>query len=422
MTFYPRNAALRVGTLLGGPVLAAAVLTASPATAAPASPQAIPPILLAGDQSQTGAVDISPTGVVVGTTQAPPPANIPGGTSPSTPLRWLPTPTGYVKQTLSLPAGATSATVTGVTDLGEAGGTLTTAAGQQPVRWSVSGLQTTALGPPGSSTTTAVGPGHWAVETGDTISGTATLFARDGSTTALAGTPELAGARIVTAVSIGGPGTVLLGAISGVGMGTTGRAVVWRSGSTVSLPVISAFSIGSACLSAIQPDGSVAYSGVVINPAPAQVIGVHRGGVPGTEVALPTGGRTATLGCSPAGGPVDALASDGSVVGQLLAAPGQPAEAALWRDGALVPLGVAAGETATTAAAVASGGRVILVATTTAGVQQPYLWTNGVRVPLTLPAGWTLRTIVKFTDAGAVLGAVQNAAGDIRPVVWRTRG
>jgi hypothetical protein len=410
-----------------GTVAAPAAAGAAAPVAAPADRPALAPVPLPGPSAVTQAVDISPAGVVVGTSQALPATG--GGMQPPPPasgLRWLPRRGGYVEQPLAVPAGTTSVSVAGVTDLGEAGGTLSTPAGPEAVRWSVSGLRTISLGsaaggpttPNTITTTSAVGPGQWAVSTGDSISGSTALVARDGTRTELSGTPDLDGARILAAYSIGGPSTALVGTISGVGYGSTGHTVVWRAGATVTLPVVSSFALGNTCASEIQPDGSVAYSGPVgsTSQGPTFGIGLHRGGVPGAEVPLPTGGRTATVGCPS----TDTLAADGSVVGQLLPAGSQPGEAALWRGTTLVPLGVRAGELSTTAAAVATRGRVVLVATTSTGADVPYLWSGGIRTPLALPAGWTLRNVVEMTDAGVVLANVRDAAGDVRPVVWFT--
>ncbi|MGF7235490.1 MAG: hypothetical protein ACQSGP_11130 [Frankia sp.] len=412
---------------LGSAVLVGPLAAGPTAAAGPADRPPVAPVLLTAPDAVTQAVDISPSGVVVGTA-APQPASTGGMTAPpaATGWRWLPVRGAYVGQELSVPVGTTSVSIAGVTDLGEAGGTVQSSAiSRQPVRWSVSGRQTTPLGsaaggpttPNAISTTSAVGPAQWAVSTTDTISGAATLVARNGIRTELSGTPDLTEARIVTAYSIGGPNTALLGTTSGVGQGSTGNSVIWRNGATLTLPVFSSFPLGNDCTSAIQPDGSVAYSGPegFNSDGVVTAIALHRGGIPGTEMALPTGGRAASVGCPS----LDTLSADGSVVGQLAATATQPAEAALWRNGILVPLGVRAGESAT-ALAVATRGRVVLVATTTAGVSRPYLWSNGVRTPLALPTGWTLRSVVELTDAGAVLANLRNAAGDVRPVVWNT--
>ncbi len=421
------GSAVLAGALAAGPAAATGTAAAAAATG-PADRPAVAPVVLTGPSVVTQAVDISPSGIVVGTSQPQPePTDGMPVPPPATGWRWLPAGPRYVGQELAVPAGTTSVSIAGVTDLGEAGGTVQSGRfSYQPVRWSISGRQTTPLGSAAGgpttanaiSTTSAVGPAQWAVSTGDTISGAGTLVARDGTRTELSGTPELSGARIVDAYSIGGPATALLGTTSGVGYGSTGRPVIWRDGATLTLPVVSSFPLGNDCTSGIQPDGSVAYSGPqgLSNGAIVTVIALHRGGIPGTEVPLPTGGRTATVGCPS----LDTLSADGSVVGQLQATATQPAEAALWRNGTLVPLGVRTGETATAAQAVATGGRVVVVATTTDGVSQPYLWRNGARTPLTVPAGWTLRSVVEMTDAGAVLANVQNSAGDIRPVVWNT--
>jgi hypothetical protein len=415
-------AAIGLGATVAAGVTAVAPAVAAPTAAPTAAVGPVAPIVLSGDQSQTIAVDISPLGVVVGTSNAPPPPDIPGGTGAGGAVRWLPLPNSYLAQPLPVPAGTpttTSVSVAGVTDLGEAGGTLTARFDRQPVRWSVTGLQVTTLGPVGLGTVDSVGPAQWGVYTGDSISGTSDIVARDGTHTPLAGTPQLADAREVFVGPISGPNTAQIAAVTGVGRGTRSTPLVWRNGATVALPVVSSFDIGPTCLSGILADGTIAYSGTVVGPGPTliPVMAVHRGGVPGTEVPLPTGGRVARLGCSSR----DTLASDGSVAGQLQATADKPAEAALWRGTTLVPLGVRAGESATTAAAIASRDRVVLVATTTDGASVPYLWSNGVRTPLTLPAGWTLRNVVELTDAGVVLANVQNAAGDIKPVVWRTR-
>lgn len=430
-----------------GVAVAVGLVTAVPAGAAAAAPtveatagagtgargRPVSPVLLAGDHEVTVAVDISPVGVVVGTSNASPPPDIPGGQGEGSGWRWIVGPGGRQlgAQKLVVPGGTTRVEIAGVTDLGEAGGVVVGAGvtQRQAVRWSVAGTQTIPLttGPDPEVTTSAVGPGQWAVYTGGSISGTSAIVARDGARTELRGTADLDSARIVGVSSIGGPGTAVLGAVTGVGRGTTSRPVIWRDGATLTLPTRAMIDLPQpSCVSAILADGTVAYSGIVSYQPDigfTRALSVHRGGIPGTEVALPTAGRIGSLGCSSP----DTLSSDGWVAGSLLAdsVAGRPATAALWHAPSggtptLTTIGVGPGETATTAVAVATRGRVVVVATTSDGTRLPYLWSNGARTPLPLPVGWALRTVVELTDNGLVLANVQNAAGAVRPVVWPT--
>ncbi|MCK9896851.1 hypothetical protein [Frankia sp. AgB32] len=424
---------IAAGVLAIGPAAGAA----TPDEPAAAVGRAVQPLLLTGDNQVTQATDISPAGAVVGTSGPLPPPVITGPLGPKSGWRWLVPPVAgpALAQRLTVPAGTVGVEVNGVTDLGEAGGVVIGPANydRQPVRWSVAGTRTTALapGPDEGSQVTTVGPAQWGVFTGDSISGASAIVARDGTRTELHGTPDLADARIITALSIAGPRTALLGTISGVGRGSRGRTVIWQDGATLALPTFGQLDLPQLnCASAIQPDGTVAYSGIVSyspDTGFTRALTVRRGGLAGADIALPTAGRVGSLSCSS----LDALSGDGWVAGYLFDASATPAPeaAALWHVAggatpALTTIPVRAGETkkGTRAVAVASRGRAVVVATTADGVSTPWLWSNGARTPLALPAGWTLRNVVEMTDSGLILANVRNSDGAVRPVVWRTGG
>jgi hypothetical protein len=414
-------------------VLAGAV-PAGAATAAPGWPAPAPvrarllpvPAAAAGQTVTVSVADITPSGVVGGTieviTQAPD-----GSQSFAvTAHRWFRTPAGWRRQQLAQPAGAPYAFVAGLTDAGEAGGTLEYAgAPSRAVRWSADGRRVVAIGEPGSRVS-AVGPdGPWAVHTYDAngISGSSELVDRRGRRTPLRGTPELDAGYDRTVLSVAGPRTAVVGVRAGAGGGGTVTPVLYRDGATVALPVV--FTVfGATCLSQVRPDGGIVYSGTrFAGDVPQVVLGRHVGGVPGREVLLaPLGtpdGPTAWLGCE-SNGVTDRLAADGGVAGALRepAGEGWTTRAAYWNArGDRTPVPLAAGELSAVGAAVATGGRMVIRAETAAGPALS-LWRRGVRTPLTLPAGWTARQVVELTDTGLLVAVVENAAGVTRPAVW----
>ncbi|GID28723.1 hypothetical protein [Paractinoplanes brasiliensis] len=359
----------------------------------------------AGTVSVT-AVDVSPLGVVAGTAEG-------------LPQRWAKLPgAGWLRQPLALPAGATAGTVTGVTDLGEAAGSVTVDDATRAVRWSVSGLSSTLV--PGTRAD-AVGPrGTLGVSTVATEpAAESDLVARDGSRTPLRDTPELGGGYRRTVSSVGGPGTAVVWVTDGIGKGTTARPVLWRDGATLRLPVFSSFFLSGACVTRVLPDGTVVFSGYNNdNGTISYDLVKHTGGVPGTSVLLaratPAGGTIAGLTCGSAQSPLNALASDGGFTGQAAQ------QAAYWTpagEGKSIPY--AEGERSSTGVAAASGGRVIVRAERSDGSVCYSLWRNGVRTPLAAPAGWSISNVVELTDAGLLVANVRNEAGTLRPAAWQ---
>ncbi|MCL9795418.1 hypothetical protein [Frankia sp. AgKG'84/4] len=395
------------------------------------------PLLLTGDDEITQATDVSPAGAVVGTSAPFPPPVITSPLRPRSGWRWLVSPVAgpALAQRLTVPTGTVGVEVNGVTDLGEAGGVVIGPAtyDRQPVRWSAAGTRTTALTPPSTgndviSQVTAVGPAQWAVYTGGSISGTSVIVGRNGTRTEPGGAPDFHDARIITVTSIAGPRTALLGTTTGVGRGSQGHSVIWQDGATYKLPTFGQLDVPqSPCVSAIQPDGTVAYSGITNysqDTGFTRVMALRRG-VAGADIALPTAGRVGSLGCAT----LDTLSADGWVAGYLFDASATPAPevAALWHvtNGAaptLTTIPVRAGETGVRAVALASRGRAVVVARAADGASTPWLWSNGARTPLALPAGWALRDVVEMTDTGLVLANVRNSEGAVRPVLWRTAG
>jgi len=399
-------------------VATAAGLTTAVTTFALAGPAAaadgvsVAPTLLPVAQAVTRAADVSPAGVVVGTGVV----NDAGGTLA---YRWQPRGPGYFRQRLAAPAGLPYASATGVTDRGEAGGNAFDAVSRiGAYRWSTNGRVATALLVEPSAVA-AVGPGEWLVNQGEYVGSTSTIVARDGTLTPITGLPTGTG---MGGMSLGGPQTALVAVRDGIGQGSYSTPYVWEAGAAQALPVNSSFFLGPACVSDVLADGSVAYSGYWLrsggSPPPWQSA-VLRGGVGGTTVTLqlPPGATHASLG--KCGDPGDTLSADGYAVGQ---AYGAATEAVVWNpDGTPVLPGLRAGESSSSAVAVASGGRAVLLVTTTAGVQMPYLWRDGVRTPLRVPAGWKVDGIVELTDSGLVVGNLASADGQrVRPVVWRT--
>jgi hypothetical protein len=256
------------------------------------------------------------------------------------------------------------------------------------------------------------------------IPGSSELVDRAGRRTPLTGTPELDAGYDRTVLSLAGPRTALIGVRDGVGRGTYVTPVIYRDGATLALPVVFSFMGGTTCLSPVQPDGSMVYSGIrVVGGVPQSVFVRHVGGVPGQDVPIADvgtiGSPSATLGCDQ-NGVFDRLAADGGVAGTVPvpAGTGWVNQGAYWdASGArtLVPLGP--GERSSVGVAVATRGRMIVRAETDAGSRLS-LWRRGVRTPLTLPSGWTGGAIVEFTDTGLLVGTASDAAGLTRPVVW----
>jgi hypothetical protein len=405
--------------------LAVAGAAASPAAAAADAP-AVAPVLLPVTAPRAVAVDLSPLGIVAGTSG---PATDDG--DPVNPLqdgtvaqRWIPLGGRYARQPLPLPAGGTGATVAGVSDAGEVAGTVGAGEGgvQRPYRWSVTGLRSTALGDGTvSRTAAAVSPaGQVAIDTPAAfpLSGTVDIAQRDGTLTPVTG---LTG-RGAFGYSLAGPDQVLVSVVNGIGQGTTSQPTVWQAGASKALPVFASFFFGSACASAMLADGSVAYSGLGRNPDGTfgEFTAIHRGGVPGTETNLPLpAGRLASLGCALGR---DVLATDGTTAGQLRTdAAGSVPEAIVWTGDGFVLPGLRAGEASSVAGAVARGGRAVLSVTGTDGTVRFYLWRDGVRTPLRVPAGWRVSNVVETNDRGDVLANLVAADGvTFRPAVWHT--
>jgi hypothetical protein len=400
----------RIVPVLVGAFVLGGTLDAAPAIAATAEAPAVAPVLLDTDQPSARGVDMSVLGVVAGSSSDP---SVPGTSNLA--QRWVLTGAGFVRQALPLPEGGTSSTAVGLDPIGEVGANVAGTQTSTPVRYDVLGRAPTPVGSAGEELA-AVGPNQWLVDFGGAVGGfggRTAIVARDGGRTVIGD----AGGRTFGR-DVAGPATALIGEISGIGFGTTTNASVFKDGRTVVLPPFRSFFAGPACWSSIRPDGTVAYSGLgrdTTTGAFAQFLAVHHGGVPGTEQNLPTGGRIGSLDCS---GGTDQLAADGDVVGRLNADATNPQEAVLWHDGRATLIPPAAGEVGTDAVAVADGGRVVVLATSGAGVVRPSVWQRGVRTPLTVPNGWTLGGIVTFTDTGFVLGNVTKD-GNTRPVVWR---
>ncbi|MGK5683396.1 hypothetical protein [Actinoplanes sp. URMC 104] len=354
------------------------------------------------------AVDVSPFGVVA-------------GTADGLPQRWARAPRGgWLRHQLALPEGATSGTVAGVTDLGEAAGAVTVGGASRAVRWSVSGRSATLV--PGIRVD-AVGPtGPWGVFTGGAEPlGESDLVARDGTRTPLRGTPELDAGYRRTVASVGGPRTALVWVTDGIGRGITARPVLWRDGATLRLPVVSSFLLSPACVSRVLPDGSVVASGYSNDGGTiAYQLVKHVGGVPGTDVVLgratASGQPVAGLTCDTTQTSANTLASDGGVAGRV------DQQAAYWTPGGevqLVPL--AEGERSATGVAAASGGRMVIRSEGEDGTVRLSLWQAGVRTALAAPEGWSVSAVVELTDAGLLVAQVSNADGTVRPAAWRIR-
>ena len=391
--------------------LAAATLLTAPAAAA-ATP--VPPQILAGPGLATSAVDISPLGVVAG--MSGPAEPFPGDPAQEArPFRWTPRLDGtYRRQALPVPADAAGAGVAGVTAAGAVGGFVAAAETITATRWPVLGgtPQSVAAAP---SKVAAVGPAQLLVEVpppGSGFGGGLELVRADGTRADVdAVVPDAQFVRGFFGTSVGGPDAVSFGVFGGAGQGSFVEPWVWVDGAGTPLPVRSTFFFGPACVSEILSDGTQAYSGLIFEER-RFVVGVHRGGVPGTEVELPVPeGEFGRLTCDYG---TDAMHADGTVVGSVAD------DGAVWRGEVLTRIAPDAGETSVRAAAVASRGRVLIVAGGADGTYQPYLWRDGERRALQLPAGTALRDVVEFTDTGLVLANVTGAGGAVQTVVWRT--
>ena len=220
-------------------VLLAGVLgmtgAAVPAAAAPALRGQLLPVPAGGPGRQVSvtAVDVSPLGAVAGNAQIVTTGPDGSATFLDQPQRWAGLPrAGWVRQRLPLLAGATSGRVSGLTDLGEAAGSVT-GASTRAVRWSIDGRSAIPLGDDRSAVD-AVGPsGPWGVSASSAespIAGESELVDRAGTRTPLRGTPELESGHRRTAGSIGGPRTAVVRVTEGIGRGTTARPVLWRDG------------------------------------------------------------------------------------------------------------------------------------------------------------------------------------------------
>ncbi len=417
------------------PVLLAAALGAT-AGAAPAPAATVVvvratllqvPAAAPGERVGVTAADVSPLGVVAGTAQVTTTAASGTPSVTEAPQRWARVPrAGWLRQRLALPEGATSGTVTGLTDPGEAAGSVTVGGTSRAVRWSLDGRSATLIGD-ARSRVSAVGPhGPWGVSTGGAdpvlLTGEAELVGRDGARVPLRGTPELEAGYRRTVASISGADTALVWVVDGIGRGTTGRPVLWHDGATVRLPVTDSAFLAAACVSRVLPGGSVVAGGYDVATSPPSVVLVrHVGGVPGTDVVLSRasapGQRVAGLGCG--GTPVsNALAPDGGVAGFVSDAGGQ--RAAYW-DAAntltVVPL--AAGERSASGVVAASGGRMVIQAEGADGVVRLSLWDDGVRTRLAAPAGWAVASVVELTDAGLLVATLRDADGTMRPAAWQ---
>jgi hypothetical protein len=392
----------------------ALIVAGSPAPAVAAGPRLGTLLPIPAGATSVTAADVTPRGVVGGTATT---------ATGDLPLRW--TARGRTLQELTLPAGATAGSVTGLTDRGEAAGAVTLDGVSRAARWSADGRTVTTIGGAGSQVT-ATGPaGPWAVFTAGTdpigTTGESDLVTRSGARTPLRGTPELDSGYRRSVVSITDEHTALVWVVNGVGRGTTAHPVLWQDGATVTLPVLNYAGLGRACASRPLPDGSVVLSGYTnASGSPKFVLVRHLGGVPGTDIVLseasPSASRYAGLSCGEL--TPDVLASDGGFAGYVGDAQGR--RAAFWDASDVVteiPLGP--GEGAAAVVATASGGRMVIQAEGTDGVQRLSLWHNGVRTPLRNPPGWSVSAVVELTEDGVLVANLRDRAGTVRPAIWR---
>ncbi|MEU7904242.1 hypothetical protein [Actinoplanes sp. NPDC049118] len=383
------------------------------------------PAAAPGQEFNVTAIDVTPLGVVGGTAQAI--TTGPDGTRTAidTPLRWAELPrVGWVRQRLTLPAGATSGSVDGLTDHGEPAGSVTLDGATRAVRWSLDGQSTTQIGGAGSLVD-AVGPrGPWGVHTAgpNPIAGEAELVTRAGARTPLRGTPELDAGYRRSVSSIADEGTAIVWVVDGIGRGTSARPVLWKDGATKRLPVINYPFLAPACVSRVLGDGSVVTSGYAYETGtPNFVLIRHVGGVPGTDVELfratGPGQPLAGLGCGNAQ-PSNGLAPDGGVAGYV-STDADGRRAAYWNAAnvlTVVPRGP--GEVSATGAVAASGGRMVILAELEDGGSRLSLWRNGNRTELPAPRGWSVSSVVELTESGVLVANVRDAAGTTRPAAW----
>ncbi|MFC7530808.1 hypothetical protein [Actinoplanes sp. GCM10030250] len=432
--FDKRSSGRAAASALAPILLAGALGVTGAATPAAAAGTTIRGELLpapfAGPQKQISvrAIDVSPLGVVAG--NALETVTAPDGSVSyvERPQRWAYAGrAGWLRQQLTLPRGATSGQVAALTDRGEAAGSVMLGSARA-ARWSLDGRSTTLISD-GPGNVTAVGPnGPWGVSTFNPeipILGDAELVNRDNTRTPLRGTPDLDTGNRRSVGSVGGPGTAIVWVSEGLGQGTTARPVLWRDGATKRLPVIGSYFLGAACLSRVEADGSVVYSGY--QPADGGVaflLARHVGGVPGTDVILsratgpgqPYGGVDCTAGAAG-----DTLAPDGGIAGYLIESGSR--SAAYW-DAAntLTVVPREAGEQSASGVAVAGGGRMAILAQHEDGTSRLSLWDDGVRTRLAAPSGWNVTSVVELTEAGLLVANAQNAAGVVRPVAWNVAG
>ncbi|MET0415386.1 MAG: hypothetical protein ABW022_05135 [Actinoplanes sp.] len=385
------------------------------------------PTVNPGQQLTVTAVDVSPSGAVVGNAQVVTTAF--DGTTSTADLaqKWAKTPRDWRLRPLSPPAGSTSTLVYGLTDRGEAAGLATLDGTTRATRWSADGRSSTLIGE-ARSRADAVGPdGPWGVSTaGDTfIAGEAELVTRAGVRTPLRGTPELDAGYRRNVGAVGGPDTALVWVTNGIGQGTTAAPVLWKAGATLRLPVFSSIFLGPACVSRVQPDGSVVASGFSnTGGLPKWILLRHTGGVPGTDEVLAeatqTGGQIGGLSCT-SGLQSNTLAADGGIAGYLNDAEGRR-NAAYWNAANVVTtVPLATGERSASGVAAATGGRMVILAESEDGTNRLSLWRNGRRTQLPAPRGWTVASVVELTEAGLLVANVRNEAGTTRPAVWNLR-
>ncbi len=413
---------------LAAPALLVASLGLTGAAAGPGVRGELLPIpaVRPGQQLTVTAVDVSPLGVVTGNAQVI--TTAPDGTTSyaDRPQLWASPRDDWRRRPLTLPNGATAGLVAGLTDRGEAAGTLTYDGVTRAARWSADGRTATIIGTD-RSRTDAVGPhGPWGVSTaGDgLLAGEAELVARDGTRTPLRGTPELDAGYRRNVGSIGGPDTALIWVTNGIGQGTNAGPVLWQAGATVRLPVFSSVFLGPACVSRVRADGSVVASGYShTGGTPRWLLLRHTGGVPGTDVVLSeatsSGQTIGGLSCTP-GLASNSLAADGGIAGFRTDAEGRRT-AAYWNAADVVTtVPLAAGERSAAGVAAASGGRMVILAEAEDGSTSVSLWRDGVRTPLPAPRGWNVASVVELTDAGLLVANLRNEAGTLRPAAWNT--
>ncbi|MEU4560564.1 hypothetical protein AB0F72_19475 [Actinoplanes sp. NPDC023936] len=378
-----------------------------------------------GEQISVTAVDVSPLGVIAGNAQVTTTAGDGSVSTAAFPQRWAGIPrVGWLRQQLTLPAGATSGRITGLTDLGEAGGSVTLGT-TRAARWSIDGRSATLLGDANSSVTTVGANGPWAVLTTDPanpLAGASELVSRAGVRTPVGGTPDLDNGDYRSVSSLGRDGTAMVWVAGGIGQGRQFWPVLWKGDATLRLPISSSSISRPACTSQVQANGSVVYNGFVwAASGTAFELVRHTDGIPGTDAVLarattqqqPRGG----LECAPVTS-VGALAPDGGVAGHLIDSNGK--QAAYWdAGGTLTVVPLAAGELSATGVAVASGGRMAILTRHDDGISRVSLWDDGVRTPLTTPAGWKVISVVELTEAGLLVANASNAAGVVRPIAWK---